>query len=130
MVHSTCPQDSWFWRNEAKCTKKNIFLLSSCGTLDQAGVYASFLGQTAHFFSRSDHKHHWVTITVKRMPSPHTADRVSELAKTMLQDWEIPEENVGSVLTDNGSNMVAAFKKQVCATDENMDGRENTAGEQ
>ena len=65
------------------------------------------------------------------MPSPHTADRVSELAKTMLQDWEIPEENVGSVLTDNGSNMVAAFKEQVCATDEdNMDGRENTAGEQ
>ena len=94
------------------------------------GMSASFFGITAHFFSRSDHKRHRVTIAVKRMPSPHTADRVSELVKTMLQDWEIPEEKVGSVLTDNGSNMVAAFKQQVCSTDEDdMDGRESTAEE-
>ena len=94
------------------------------------GMSASFFGITAHFFSRSDHKRHRVTIAVKRMPSPHTADRVSELVKTVLQDWEIPEEKVGSVLTDNGSNMVAAFKQQVCSADEDdIDGRESTAEE-
>ena len=93
------------------------------------GMSASFLGITAHFFSRSDHKRHRVTIAVKRMPSPRTANRVSELVKTVLQEWEIPEEKVGSVLTDNDSNMVAAFKQQVCSTNEDMDGRESTAEE-
>lgn len=37
------------------------------------GMTSSYLGVTAHFFSRRDHKRHRVTLAVRRMPHPHSA---------------------------------------------------------
>ena len=68
---------------------------------------AAFLGISAHFFSLKDHKRHNVTLSVKRISSPHTAD----LLEKCLDEWGIPKKNINRILTDNGSNMVAAFKK-------------------
>ena len=42
------------------------------------GMTASFIGVTAHFFA--SHKHHNVTLAVKRMPSPHTGEEVLKIA--------------------------------------------------
>ena len=42
------------------------------------GPTSSYLGVTAHFFSRKDHQKHVVTLCVKRMPSRHTAVHVRE----------------------------------------------------
>ena len=73
------------------------------------GMTASFLGVTAHFFA--DHQRHNVTIAVKQMPGPHTADNILSIVNHVLADWNIPLDKVGNTITDNGSNMIKAFKE-------------------
>ncbi len=82
------------------------------------GMSASFLGVTAHFFSTYDNKRHNITLAARRFPSPHTAFNVAELVQQILVEWEIPNDIIHRVLTDNGSNMVKAFKEQVAAEKE------------
>jgi hypothetical protein len=48
---------------------------------------------------------------VQWFESPHTGTRVAEFV--ICTKWFIPSSKVFWVLTDDGSNMVAAFKKQV-----------------
>ena len=91
--------------------------VSICADIwSKRGLTASFLGITAHFFSRKDHKRHCLTLAVWRMPLPHTADHVRDLVHKVLSEWNIPLNKIMVIVTDNGSNMVAAFKKFV-ATD-------------
>ena len=48
------------------------------------GLTASYLGITAHFFTRSDHKRHTATIAVRRLPSPKNChDKRRELNPRM-----------------------------------------------
>lgn len=45
----------------------------------------------------------------EKIPQPHTADRVLDVMKAVLCEWSIEESRISKVLTDNGSNVVAAF---------------------
>ena len=74
---------------------------------------ASFLGITAHYFSYQDRQRHNVTLAVSRLPSPHTADRILEAFDAIVCQWNIPQSKLFRVLTDNGSNMVVAFKDRI-----------------
>ena len=57
------------------------------------------------------------------MPSPHTGDNIRELVDQVLDEWEIPLSKVSAILTDNGSNILAAFCPQLSEVDEvNDDG--------
>ena len=47
------------------------------------------MGITAHFFTTDDHRHHNITIAVRRMPSPHTADAVADIVSAVLSEWNI-----------------------------------------
>ena len=47
------------------------------------------------------------------MPSPHTAERVESIVEEVMGEWELSREKVHAILTDNGSNMVAAFREWV-----------------
>lgn len=99
--------------------------VSICADIwSKRGLTASFLGITAHFFSRKDHKRHCLTLAVRRMPSPHTADHVRDLVHKVLMEWNIPLNKIMVVVTDNGSNMVAAFKKFVATDDDEGDDSE------
>ncbi|XP_065896068.1 E3 SUMO-protein ligase ZBED1-like [Dysidea avara] len=77
-----------------------------------------FLSVTAHFFA--SHKRHNVTLAVKRMPSPHTGEKVLKIVLQIFKDWSIPDHKIGSIITDNGSNMVKAFKILQLQQKENM----------
>ena len=44
------------------------------------------------------------------MPSPHTGDAILEVVSNVLSDWDIMPNKVGRIITDNGSNMIKAFK--------------------
>ena len=74
------------------------------------GMTASFLGITAHYFCSSDNQRHTITLAVRHLPSPHTAEMISETVEDILLEWNIPKHNIFRILTDNGSNMVATFK--------------------
>ena len=72
------------------------------------------MGVTAHFFTTRDHRRHNITLAVRRMPSsPHTADAVADIVHKVLSEWSIPDSKIHRILTDNGSDMIAAFKQQL-----------------
>ena len=73
---------------------------------------ASFLGITCHYFNHIDMKCHSITLAVKRFPSPHTATRVLEVFESVIEDWKLSVSRIFRVLTDNGSNMLAAFRNE------------------
>ena len=54
-----------------------------------------------------------MAIAVRRFESPHTAERVTQLVDNILDEWKIPFYKVFHILTDNGSNMLAAFKQDL-----------------
>ena len=74
------------------------------------GLTSSYLGITAHFFSSRDHRRHCVTLAVRRLLGSHTAEVVKETVEEVMKEWQIPTNKVNAIVTDNGSNMVAAFR--------------------
>lgn len=73
------------------------------------GMSSSFLGVTAHFFNRKDHKRYTLTLSVRLFETPHTGYRILRLLKTILSEYDIGIKSIGIILTDNGSNMIKAF---------------------
>ena len=73
---------------------------------------AAFLGVTSHFYNNTNKKCHQITLAVQRFPSPLTGERIAELMHHIISEWDIPMLKIFRVITDNGSNMVAAFKQQ------------------
>lgn len=93
--------------------------ISICADIwSKKGMTSSYLGVTAHFFSRKDHRRHSATLAVRRMPQQHTGENIRELVQSILDEWEIPPSKVSATLTDNGSNMVAAFRPQIIENDD------------
>ena len=68
----------------------------------------SFLWIVAHFFAR-DRKHK-ATLAVRNVIVPHTGCNIISVFKSVLEEWKIDMESVGKVLTDNGSNVLKAFR--------------------
>ena len=69
---------------------------------------ASLLGVKAHFTPDSNKR--YSICTALKFQSPHTGVRIAELLQGIIAEWEIPCNKLFRVFTDNGSNMVAAFK--------------------
>ena len=83
------------------------------------GLKSSYLGITAHVFSRYDHRRHQVTLAVRQIVQhPHNAETIRE---DVLTEWGIPLSKVLNILTDNGNNMVKAFHEQFCDGDKEED---------
>ena len=72
---------------------------------------SSFLGVTAHFFTPDSNKRHSICIALRKFPSPHTGVKIAELLQRIVAVWEIPCNTLFRVFTDNGSDIVAAFKE-------------------
>ena len=51
-----------------------------------------------------------MTIAARRLPSPHMAEREEKIVDEVLTEWEIPRTKISAILTDNVSNMIAAFR--------------------
>jgi len=81
-----------------------------------------FLGVTAHYFSHKDKQRCNVTLAVTRLPPSHTATKIHDTINLVLDQWNIPKNKIFHIVTDNGSNMVAAFKRHSLGDDsENED---------
>ena len=90
--------------------------VSACTDIwTKRGMTSSYLGVTAHFFSRHDHRRHCVTLAVRVFPHPHTADRIRSLLDEVLKEWDV-DQKFYFVITDSGSNMVKAFRSDVLAS--------------
>ena len=92
-----------------------------CGHLDEARHVLFISWYNMPFFSRKDHRRHCVTLAARRMPSPHTGENIRELVDKVLHEWDIHPSKVLATITDNGSNMLAAFRSETSNSGDDND---------
>ncbi|XP_055350017.1 uncharacterized protein LOC129596698 [Paramacrobiotus metropolitanus] len=109
-VATQCPKFYATMKDRIKAAIKNCKgLITMCVDIwTKRGLTESFLGITAHFVDNNMTR--WsVTLAVKLFPGRHTGERIRELILEVLKEYGISEEDILIVVTDNGSNMVAAL---------------------
>ena len=106
---------------------KSISLCTDVWT--KKGMTSSYLEVTAHFSSGDMQS---ATIAVKHMQGSITGFAIRSAVDEILSDWDIPINKVKAVVTDNGSNMVRAFKEHIMVTDEEeeQDDSEEDSGQE
>ena len=85
----------------------------TCDIWSKRELTSSYLGVTAHFYSRTDNRRHTITLAVRRLTTSHTASNIRSLLDDILVEWDILPNKISAVITDNGSNMIAAFKADI-----------------
>ena len=72
---------------------------------------SSYLGITAHFFSHNDSEYHSVLLAMRYIEElHHTAVVVADIFKQVVMEWNVSSDQVDFIVTDNGSNIVKAFR--------------------
>jgi len=84
------------------------------------GYLPAILELLRTFFSRCDRHRHIVTLAVRRLTSSHTAATIRLTVEEILAEWDINPSILSAILTDNGSNMVAAFKAKFNEDDDDV----------
>lgn len=74
------------------------------------GLTASFLAISSCYFCVEQNKPEHILLALEQVAHPHTAQSIKACVDKCMQEWDIPKEKILTVITDNGSNMVAAFK--------------------
>ena len=71
----------------------------------------SYLGiTTAWFFPSCQHTQR-ALVSLCDFEFPHTVTRIRTSLNEILKEWDIPKAEVLTVITDNGTNTIAAFKR-------------------
>ena len=97
-------------KDKLRSTTSDSQKISLCEDIwTKPGMSAAFLRVTSHFYNNTNKKCDQITLAFHRFPSPHTGERIAEHT---ISDWDIPMSKIFCVITDYGSNMVAAFKEQ------------------
>jgi len=73
----------------------------------------SFLGMTVHFLSMSKDSLDSVTIGVLELADSHNANNICEWFEQILKEWGIRKQQVLTVVTDSGANILSAVKKHL-----------------
>ncbi len=74
------------------------------------GMTQSYLGITVAWFCPTTKKSRHALLSLAELEHPHTAERIRLAVDGVLEQWQIPMHKVLALITDNGSNMIAAFK--------------------
>ena len=74
------------------------------------GLTASFLAISACYFCTQENKPQHILLKLDQISHPHTAECIKTCLDRCTENWGIPKDKILTVITDNGSNMVAAFK--------------------
>ncbi|GAV03835.1 hypothetical protein RvY_14210 [Ramazzottius varieornatus] len=74
------------------------------------GMTESKLGMTARLYDPHSKVMRRMTLACRTFPPPHTAARLFKRTMDILAEWDIAPSKISAMVTDNGSNMVAAFK--------------------
>lgn len=70
----------------------------------------SFLGMTVHFINLSKLNLENITIGVLELGESHTSLNISSWFESMLNEWGINKQQVVTVVTDSGANILSAVK--------------------
>ncbi|KAI2644644.1 E3 SUMO-protein ligase ZBED1 [Labeo rohita] len=96
------------------------------------GLTASFLAVSACYFNVQDSKAEHILLNLKQMVHPHTANSIVTLVEECTEEWGIRKEKIIMIITDNGSNMVSAFRveEEDTSSDENDSNKDSDEEEE
>lgn len=80
----------------------------TCDVWTETMSNRSFLGVTVHYISKTQLQLNTVNIAVSQLSERKTAEYISGELSKILSEWGINNEKICAVVTDNGSNIVAA----------------------
>nr|XP_023677321.1 uncharacterized protein LOC111849037 [Paramormyrops kingsleyae] len=72
---------------------------------------SSFIGVTAHWVHNDTLERQSVTLACRHFPSPHTYNQIAEVLDEIHSEFGLSHECIVATVTDNGSNIVKAFKE-------------------
>ena len=87
--------------------------------MDEVRNDSIVFGCHSSLLSSVEQQRHNITLTVRRFEQPRTGERTACLLLEILNEWKLQHHKVFRCLTDNGSNMVKAFK--ILQHDENAE---------
>jgi hypothetical protein len=82
------------------------------------GLSNSFIAITAHFFTLKDKNYHKVLLGLQVFNDRHTGENVKNIVQKVLNSYDYDFDKIIRIITDNGSNMIKAFKQ--LKTNENL----------
>ena len=71
-----------------------------------------------------------MTLAVRRLPPSHTAVNIRLTIEAVLSEWDIPQSKISAILTDNGSNIVAALRSHTAVSSGDEDEDDSDAEEE
>ena len=74
------------------------------------GLTESFLGISASFFDPQQRVCRHALLSLLELTESHTGEMLSSSLEKFLKDWHIPASKVLLVVSDNGANMVKAYR--------------------
>ena len=74
---------------------------------------SSYIGISAHFFSYRDNCSHCPMLAIRRIHHPTTGENIRIVLEQIINEWDIPRSKIMAVVTDNGSNIIKAFRDLV-----------------
>ena len=86
------------------------------GMWTKKGMTASFLGIAACGYHPGSKAALHFIFNLHIVKHPHTAEMIGDSVKATMKSWGIRPSNVLAVITDNGPNMVKAFRRHVIET--------------
>lgn len=82
-------------------------------TLDlwsRPGYSSAMMGITCHYFNRKSRQLQRALVACRTISQPHTGENIHDLYNTIREEWNLSETRILRIVTDNGSNVVSAFK--------------------
>ncbi|XP_028653878.2 uncharacterized protein LOC114648790 [Erpetoichthys calabaricus] len=73
------------------------------------GLMASFLGISACFYHSPTNQAQHALLSLRRICHPHTGQALANAIDSTLDEWDITEDKVMIIVTDNGANIVKAI---------------------
>ncbi|GAA6081512.1 zinc finger BED domain-containing protein 1-like [Tachysurus ichikawai] len=98
-MYKTC------WKNVAEL--KNVQHFAATSDLWSSRTMDPFLSLTLHYID-DDWKLHQRCCETAYFPADHMADMIAQDLKDMLSEWDLAEEKLSAITTDNGADVVKA----------------------
>uniref|UniRef100_H3AMQ2 HAT C-terminal dimerisation domain-containing protein n=1 Tax=Latimeria chalumnae TaxID=7897 RepID=H3AMQ2_LATCH len=87
--------------------------ISICVDLSKQSLSDSYIGITVHFCDKEKNSLCRILLALCTIEEQHTAEVICREVKKCLEEWKIPDSKVRCIVTDNGSNVIKAFRDSV-----------------
>ena len=107
-------------RAKIQCYMSKTKSINFCTDIwTKKGMTSSYLGITAHFYipaTSAEKSLKTAALAVKQMEGSITGLAIRQAIDDVFKEWDI-QDKVNVVVTDNGSNMIRAFKEHLCGVE-------------